>query len=290
MMSLSEHFLFVHIPKTAGTSFRTACEHYFGEENCLHDYSLHSTKTSQVVKDIIYTENDYFKLFEWMQQREKLLLSGHFHVNKYMPLFYSLHVISFVRHPLQQVLSHYRHHCRDLGYKHDLKTFIQDKRFKNLQSRLLAAKPLELYGFIGLTEEYDKSIEMLNDYYDLNLEVLYENSDIGVEVEVNEALLELILRENEQDMKMYEKVKKIFYERYDAFKKNSTWQHILVQEENDTLIRGICVEKDSNKPAEVVLIVGNKKVKIKANLLRPGYIVHNLGRNGFVGFKYSGEI
>lgn len=289
MKEFKEHFLFVHIPKTAGTSFRIACEKYFGEENCIHDYSPASDKTSDIIKEIVYDEQDFFKLYTNLQEREKLLLSGHFHVNRFMSLFYTLHVITFVRNPVQQVLSHYRHHCRDLGYRHDLKTFVQDKRFKNLQSRMLAAKPLELYGFIGLTEEYEKSIEMINDYYGFNLEVLHENCDVNGEDDIDDDILKLIEKENEKDIAMYEKVKTIFEKRHKYLTNKKVWQHILMQEENENFVRGVCIEKGNQSPAELQISFQGKNIKLKAKSLRPGLLVHNLGRKGFVGFEYYGE-
>lgn len=62
--------LFIHIPKTAGTSFRLASKDYFKEDNTYFDYSLNSVETSEIIKQKIYTENDFFSLKQYFDKKE----------------------------------------------------------------------------------------------------------------------------------------------------------------------------------------------------------------------------
>ncbi len=47
---------FVHIPKTAGTSFRLGAESYFGRERIVYDYGKGSPASTPVVVDTLYAE------------------------------------------------------------------------------------------------------------------------------------------------------------------------------------------------------------------------------------------
>ena len=210
----------MHIPKTAGTSFRLAAQKYFGKKNSFYDYGENSSETSKEIISCIYNNKNEELLNKEFMKYQNVFLSGHVPVLKYISIFEKANIITFVRNPIEQVVSHYKHYCRDLNYKDDFETFIKDKRFKNLQSRLLTQNPLEIIGFIGLTEEYSKSIKLINDLYGLKLEVLHRNitsNKFSSEVNLDENILLLIKEENSKDIEMYKNIKKDFYERVSAY-------------------------------------------------------------------------
>ena len=288
---MNKQLLFVHIPKTAGTSFRLAAQKYFTLEHTFLDYSPSSIETSKEILEYFYTFQDLYALGKALQIHEEFFLAGHFPVGKYMALFDTLNVITFVREPVRQVLSHYKHYCRDLGYAEDFHTFIREKRFKNFQSRLLGAKPLELFGFIGLTEEYSLSVAMINDYYHCDFEVLEENVSAkkgSIEIELDKETIALIRKENKEDMEMYKKAKDIFNKRVISFREKKPYIHMYIQEKTELQIRGCAFSKYSLKPVELDLYINQKNVKLlTAKSWRPGLIAHGVPRGGFVGFEYS---
>lgn len=285
---MDNRILFVHIPKTAGTSFRLAAEKYFTKENTLYDYSPSSVETSEVILEYFYKQKDLYKLKQETQKKDKCFLSGHFHIAKYMYLFETLNIITFVRNPVDQVLSHYEHHCRHLGYTKDLRDFIQEDRFKNVQSRLLSAKPLELIGFIGLTERYNESIEMINDYYGFNLEILKKNINPNKKVfDIDESIVEQIKKENSQDVELYEKAKALFEDRWHKYLSKEVYIHTYIQEENDDLIKGVAFTKNMQSPLKIKIPFQNTEVEVIVKDYRPGMLAHNFPRDGFVGFEYK---
>lgn len=287
---MNKQILFVHIPKTAGTSFRKAAESYLGQENVYYDYSPASVETSPKILEYVYEEKDMYKLKQLFQKHERLFLSGHFHVGKYMFLFDTVNVITFVRNPIDQVISHYHHHCRDLNYKENFVTFIKDKRFKNMQSRMLSAKPLELYGFIGLTEEYAKSIELINASYGIDLKVLATNVTKDKKIvrnKIDEDILELIKKENQQDILMYEHACKIFNDRLSYFENGKDYVCTWIQEQKENSIRGVAFKRNSDEPTMVTLMDGDKEVEVRAASIRPGLVAHGVPRAGFIGFEYT---
>ena len=49
-----DSFVFVHIPKTAGTSFRLGADQYFGEKMVCRDYGPKAPETSEDEQSIYY--------------------------------------------------------------------------------------------------------------------------------------------------------------------------------------------------------------------------------------------
>ena len=84
-MTDNDHILFVHIPKTAGTSFRIAAQEYFGKKNTFYDYSSKSDETSKEIIDTVYSAKDPYKFYSMLSKHEHSFLSGHFPV-----LFYAM--------------------------------------------------------------------------------------------------------------------------------------------------------------------------------------------------------
>ncbi len=289
---MNKHILFVHIPKTAGTSFRVSAQNFFGENNTFYDYGSSELATSEDIMKYVYEQNDMYKLGLKFKKYNKLFLCGHFSVSKYMPFFDTLNVITFFRNPIAQVLSHYKHFTRHYGYKKDIVTFIKDKNFKNRQSKALSGKPIGLFGFIGLTEEYSKSIELINYYYGLDIETISINEDpdkILISSTLDIDIVELIKKENSRDMEMYENIKKIFNKRVECYNENKIYTHIHIQEQTKSSIRGVAFKNSSNEAPSIDLMDGEKKINVKATLFRPGMLIHKLPRDGFVGFEYSSK-
>lgn len=152
--------IYLHIPKTAGTSFRVSAHEYFGKENILSDYGEDSTATTRDILDDYYVSNDVTSLQE--NGRKKKFLSGHFYLAKYREIFPQSPVMTFFRDPVKRVISEYVHFKNHFNYPGSLEEFYRSSQFQNKQHHTLSgAKPTDL-DFYGLTERYDESLNLFN--------------------------------------------------------------------------------------------------------------------------------
>jgi hypothetical protein len=85
--------VFHHIPKTAGTSFRTALYNVFGDDQCVQ------------IKELDYLSTDQIR--DALGQKGARLLCGHIPV-RYVEQGWRTSAVTFVRDPIERVLSLYR--------------------------------------------------------------------------------------------------------------------------------------------------------------------------------------
>jgi hypothetical protein len=160
----------VHIPKTAGTSFRKSVREIFGE-SMIMDYADKPLKVSRWKRN----------WRTWLQGRRSNALSladnacifGH-----YMPLKYShiartreCRLITWLRDPIERMVSHYNfifehHRLRKLapGQSHvvdqnwTLEQFMFSPSYRNYSSQFLWGVGLKRFHFVGLVEHYDEDL------------------------------------------------------------------------------------------------------------------------------------
>jgi len=287
----NKHILFVHIPKTAGTSFRKAAQEYFSEENTFFDYSPKSSETSKLILKEIYEHNDPYMFHRSVMQYHNSFLSGHFPLSKYAHIYNAKDIVSFVRSPVAQVLSHYNHYKNYNDYKKDLESFIEDPRFRNIQSRMLNHMHISLCGFIGLTEEYNTSIDIFNNLFDIKLQHKFMNTKREGSIDIDDISPEIIDRITElnaDDMNLYQNVKKKFKIHEEMYKKELPFTYGMVQVNNKKTIRGVAYQVDSDKTLKIDIYHKDYYLTtVSTTELRPGLIGRNVPRKGYVGFGYQ---
>ena len=217
--------LFAHIPKTAGTSFRLSVERHVKGWKVYSDYGETNATTSRWIRKC-YQMDDFSKVNEINEKNT--LLAGHFPIRKYLPYYPIDKVITFVRDPVQRVISHYHDLQRRIGYSDSLETYINERKYQNQQSKFFQDIPIEAVGFIGICEFYDESIELIRKIYDIDVPVKKLNANKKKENDfyyVPGDIAEQIKETNDKDCQIYDKTLALFNTRRELVGKSIPYVH-----------------------------------------------------------------
>ena len=145
----------VHIPKTAGTTFRELLADYFGDDLCLFYggwRDRHLAAISQPPPSL-------------------RCIHGHFHARDFEVPFPDGRRIVWLRDPVERVCSEYEHHCRHRDPQNSLSTlvgagtglleFAEHPEARNTQTRVLQGLAIEDFAFVGISERFDAELVRL---------------------------------------------------------------------------------------------------------------------------------
>lgn len=308
----SSMLCFIHIPKTAGTSFREGAEHYFGHQHCLFDYDTHFSTSdllkpnfdknleqfnncaSLIASDTLFPATHVdkaYRLKHIIDASEYRFYGGHINFGKASAMYSPLQMLTFVRHPVQQVISHYHHHCNQHRFEDELVEFIKLPKFQNIQSRYLHGVLPELLGFVGITEHYDDSLQLINDIFAINIEHLKHNINENAQQQasmIDESTLNLIATHNAQDINLYNRCVDLFAKRQHMQDLGQVWTYGTVANINHKQITGWAFRKDDDNPVQLEVLVNDTCVASKfATDNRPNLRgLRITTRDAFVGFHY----
>lgn len=154
-------WVFIHLPKTAGTSFRSAIE-ATGTVPVHRDFPREAA-CSELIRERVHRgtvgtpgERRAALLGE-LDAGPRCLLTGHFRLADYPLAASPERVVTIVRDPVERTLSHYEFLSLMDG-PIDLDRFIADPKFANLQSEWLRGVELEQLGLVGVTAELDSFV------------------------------------------------------------------------------------------------------------------------------------
>jgi len=166
----------VHLPRTAGTSFRKALTTHFSTR-LLRDYSDYPINTPQ-------SERNRAALQASLRNAESDFpdvecIHGHFLPIKYLLLVHKRQVkfVTWMRHPVERVLSHYYYWKKTYSPRSapllrrvveeewSLERFCLGPELRNLYWQFLWGFPLDYFDFIGITEFYEDDIAYFGQHY-----------------------------------------------------------------------------------------------------------------------------
>lgn len=199
--------VFAHVPKTAGTSLRNSLVEAFPGRTKVYDYGPNTVKFGGAFADQERSEEGIRALRQMIPSGDKLLVCGHLKVVKYLSVFHPASFVTFLRHPVERVISSYKHHVAYRDYRGSLAEFAEQPGEINNQCAHLWGIDLRNIGFIGLTERMPEMLAALSRHLGVELKMRRDNVSPDLPgVTVDESTRAHIMALNQRDMQLYRHV------------------------------------------------------------------------------------
>jgi hypothetical protein len=216
--------LSIHVPKTAGNSFREALMAAF-RDRLMRDYGdwagfdTPAANARRILREeaMRARRDELFRTYD--------AIHGHFIADKYKGLFPNEQFIAFFRDPFQQSLAHYyfllrnpqRPHPEEKAF-HDAKMTLLDylewDALRNQQSKFLGSVSIDDLAFVGLSEEYPKSLELFKSMFGCDLgEQRFENVNgdrTGTEYPIDAQVRAAVRKYRPADIELYARACELF--------------------------------------------------------------------------------
>ena len=203
----------VHIPKTGGVTFRrSVLEPAFGDRLLL-DYAdrplAHETGKRNARAQAFVPDEGLLRRYDCVH--------GHFLAAKYANAASGCEFAVWLRHPVQRVVSRFlfaRREGRGRVAAMTFAEFCRDHHFHNLYAKYLWNFDIDRLDFVGITEDYARSVDVFRRRFDIAPAAadtpsnVNPHKDVTRNYDVAPAMRELIERANEQDMEIYERGKR----------------------------------------------------------------------------------
>lgn len=215
--------IFTHIPKTAGTTLKYILRNNFG---------IRHIDSAKVKKDIYSKEDLSFakKIFS-----KPLAISGHNLIDPHSNIKETgAQIITVLRDPINRCASHYQDEVLRGRLEQPFEKWIERKENQNLSVKIIAgsddlekAKKLlkETYCWVGITEQFNDSLKLLNQLIDPPLNMQYRRMITASSNEIKKHLLseksslQLLKMYNSLDQQLYNyALEKIFLPQLDKYK------------------------------------------------------------------------
>ena len=213
--------IFLHIPKTAGTTLRQILEKVYWP-NIYFDY-LEQYNFMDSNKSLMLNLRRNIKNF--VRYRSKLrptdrCIYGHFKATKYINAYPDCRLATWLREPVDRLVSHYYYWKRYPDYNHSicrqlikedltLEQFARIDVMRNLMSRYFDGISIDRFGFVGTVENFDNSLKAFFDFLEIDpIHVrpvnVNANKSVNGKYGIDNSTRKLLESLNERDCEMYE--------------------------------------------------------------------------------------
>jgi hypothetical protein len=198
-------FVYVHVLKTAGTTLRHTLfeRHYKGRYLYDDQFKLKRNKSIKTDAPVIIDGQRYPKDYEKYD-----VIFGHFKYDKYEHL--KRPMFSFIRHPVDRMVSHYHYHKGVYKRKGiDLSLLEFSELWKNHMSYVLG--DISQYKFIGIAEDFQNSLNRMCDILGVKGPIKIISKRIAIKSKaknISKKIRKEIEQMNSEDMQLYHRVKK----------------------------------------------------------------------------------
>ena len=149
-------YLSIHIPKTAGVSIRNILKEHFGPGFVLYYWEF-TDAWGRVVDQV---------------PPDATCVHGHYQTDQLIGVFPQAKLITWVRDPVERVISSYYHRLRDPDPRHPVCHELHRRKLsvteyaalplvRNEMTQFFGSKKPMDFHFIGIVEEFDQSLAMM---------------------------------------------------------------------------------------------------------------------------------
>lgn len=219
----------MHIPKTAGTSFRMALQKqldasmlmtYLGRVMCQEE--LVCQFHGRVLEEL--APQDAETLVNYCEDNAIDCIHGHFSMFALRDLFDSPMCLTFIREPVGRLVSAYNHMfitMPDAANRLSFEQFVRLDRTRNVYEALGLLEYIDDFKFIGLTEQYDRSLALLERTFPALGSLAIEKANVSQKKQfsrsdIDPAFMDELQALNEADFEIYETVSQWFDEECEA--------------------------------------------------------------------------
>lgn len=220
----AEHIELVslHIPKSAGTSFRNTLKKVYGQTAVLRvDVTLEKGEGEKKALPFVKVNEKHYQ--KKALPKSAKVIHGHFSpasLNKGLSLPPDVPYITWFRHPVERVISNYYYLVErleaivkeeqrgvDILQKLvcDLEQYAQRPLNRNRIKKFMRGKPLKEFTFVGIQEHYEEDLAAMSQHFGWPKPPVLHHNRTGKKREIDDTLRQKIAEWNEQDMRLYEK-------------------------------------------------------------------------------------
>jgi hypothetical protein len=213
----------VHIPKTAGTSFKNDLAQVFGGR-LLADYGDWPESTTR--EGAVHNERCRADMLADVERigGQYDAIHGHFVARKYASVFPVTALVTVVRDPYQQAVSTYEHAARVSDSPHPCFRLFKEARmtlidfieaFPNHQALYFGGMALEDFAMIGVTERYQRSAALFEAIFGIKMprETVRRNvnpTKHGAEYQIAPEVRRAVERSRAEDIALYRHARERF--------------------------------------------------------------------------------
>lgn len=288
--------VFLHVPKTGGSAVRTALVRACRDRRVLFDYGAEEKQTTPALRDALYGEGrtgDGVSLRRHLDDRRGLLLIGHFHARRYWDAFHPESFVTFLRDPIDRLISEYNHYVERYGADLDLDAFVETTRYTRHVSYLFRDVDPAEFGFVGFTETFEDDLRTLSNRLGRPLAVLREN----------EGAYDPVLRERASDPDFRKRVRRFVATDHDLYRRlrnrydklrarrlaglaEASGYRGRVRLAAGGRIVGYAVHRNVESILEIEVLDGERVLaRVRADRYRPWLRTSGRSRTGVAGFE-----